>query len=105
MTKILRFLVTGGCGSIGSALVQRLLIKGHTVCSLDNNESQLFHQIQILSKRFPNTYRPFLGDVRDRDRLNLAFKNVDYVIHAAALKQIDTAEYNPFEFIKTNIRK
>ena len=47
--------------------------------------------------------RYFLGDVRDLNRLNLAFKEVDYVIHAAALKQVDTAEYNPFEFINTNI--
>ena len=103
MTKILRFLVTGGCGSIGSALVERLLIKGHTVCSLDNNESQLFHQIQILSKRFPNTYRPFLGDVRDYDRLHRAFSSVDIVFHCAALKHVELSEYNPFEVLKTNI--
>ena len=47
--------------------------------------------------------RYFIGDIREKDRLLYAFKNVDYVIHAAALKQVDTAEYNPFEFIKTNI--
>ena len=45
----------------------------------------------------------FLGDVRDRNRLELAMRNVDYVIHAAALKQVPTAEYNPHEFIKTNV--
>ena len=47
--------------------------------------------------------RYFLGDVRDPDRLNLAFKSVDFVIHAAALKQVPFAEYNPFEFINTNV--
>ena len=44
-----------------------------------------------------------MGDIRDKDRLLMAFKKVDYVVHAAALKQVPTAEYNPFEFIKTNI--
>ena len=47
--------------------------------------------------------RFFIGDVRDKDRLHLALKDVDYVVHAAALKQVNVAEYNPFEFIKTNI--
>ena len=48
--------------------------------------------------------RYFIGDIRERDRLINAFNKVDYIIHAAALKQVDTAEYNPFEFIKTNIQ-
>ena len=48
-------------------------------------------------------FKIFFGDVRDLNRLNLAFRDVDYVVHAAALKQVDTAEYNPFEFINTNI--
>ena len=48
--------------------------------------------------------RFFVGDIRGKDRLINAFNNVDFVIHAAALKQVDTAEYNPFEFIKTNIQ-
>ena len=47
--------------------------------------------------------RFFLGDVRDKDRLNMALKNVDVIIHAAALKQVDSAEYNPTEYIKTNV--
>ncbi len=47
--------------------------------------------------------RFFLGDIRDRDRLQMALHGVDYVVHAAALKQVDTAEYNPMEYVKTNI--
>ena len=56
-----------------------------------------------LSTKDRNLFRFFLGDVRDKDRLFKAMEGVDIVIHAAALKQIDTAEYNPFEVIKTNI--
>ena len=58
---------------------------------------------EIFKKNFENV-RFFIGDIRDKERLLVAFNNVDYVIHAAALKQVDTAEYNPFEFIKTNIQ-
>jgi len=54
------------------------------------------------TRKYP-CLRYFLGDVRDRDRLLLAFHEVDYVIHSAALKQVPAAEYNPAEFIKTNI--
>ena len=57
---------------------------------------------QVFLKKF-KFLRYFIGDVRDKDRLDFAFKDVDYVIHAAALKQVNTAEYNPFEFIHTNI--
>ena len=56
------------------------------------------------SKKITKTLRYFIGDIREKDRLMNAFNKVDYIIHAAALKQVDTAEYNPFEFIKTNIQ-
>ena len=60
-----------------------------------------------MSRQFPNHLYPqlrfFLGDIRDKNRLNIALEGVDYVIHAAALKQVPAAEYNPSEFIKTNI--
>ena len=59
------------------------------------------HEIKNLNKK--TKVRFFIGDVRDRDRLKLAFNEVDFVIHAAALKQIPAAEYNPHECIKTNI--
>ena len=58
---------------------------------------------QVFSQKKFKFLRYFIGDVRDKDRLDFAFKDVDYVIHAAALKQVNTAEYNPFEFIHTNI--
>ena len=55
-------------------------------------------------KKYLKKLRFFVGDIRDKERLNNAFDKVDYIVHAAALKQVDTAEYNPFEFIKTNIQ-
>ena len=58
--------------------------------------------LQFPPERYPNI-RFFIGDVRDRDRLKLAMKSIDIVVHAAALKQVPTAEYNPFEAIKTNV--
>ena len=56
----------------------------------------------IKFKKYKNL-RFFIGDIRDIDRINFAFRNVDYIVHAAALKQVPIAEYNPLEFIKTNI--
>jgi len=96
-------LITGGTGSLGSALVSYLL--DHTsarriiIFSRDELKQQ---QSQI---KFSNNRRIrwFIGDIRDRDRLSLALKGVDYVFHTAALKQVDTGEYNPMEFIKTNV--
>ncbi len=98
-------LITGGTGSFGKAFVKKILykykIKRLVVFSRDE-----FKQYEM-SKTFPNSKYPcmryFIGDVRDKDRLNQAFNNIDIVIHAAALKQVDTAEYNPFEYISTNI--
>ena len=98
-------LITGGTGSFGKAFVKKILykykIKRLVVFSRDE-----FKQYEM-SKTFPNSKYPcmryFIGDVRDKDRLNQAFDNIDIVIHAAALKQVDTAEYNPFEYISTNI--
>ena len=58
---------------------------------------------QKLKKNKTEMFRFFIGDVRDRERVNMALNGIDIVVHAAALKQIDTAEYNPFEYIKTNI--
>lgn len=98
----MRILITGGCGSIGESLVSRLLSRGFDVCSYDNSEDSLFHQKRKFSS-FTETYKPFLGDIRDLRRLNKALKNVEKVYHCAALKHVAICEYNPFEALKTNV--
>jgi len=98
-------LITGGTGSLGKKLVQ-VIVKEHKPAKLiilSRDELKQFEMSQKLShKKFP-FIRYFLGDVRDKDRLMRTFHDVDYVIHAAALKQVPAAEYNPTEFIKTNV--
>ncbi|MFA6253148.1 MAG: SDR family NAD(P)-dependent oxidoreductase [Patescibacteria group bacterium] len=95
-------LVTGGAGSIGSELVEQLLqYKPKQIRVLSRDESKQYELLEKLSH--PKNLRLFIGDVRDKERLDLAFKNVDIVIHAAALKHVPFCEYNPFETIKTNI--
>jgi UDP-N-acetylglucosamine 4,6-dehydratase len=95
-----RVLVTGACGSIGSALVRRLLEDGHTVCAFDQNEDGLFNLDQTLQS---NRLRLFLGNVRDKTRLRRAMEGVNIVFHCAALKHVHLSEYNPFEAMQTNI--
>ncbi len=99
-------LITGGTGSFGKAFVRTILrcypdVKRMVIFSRD--ELKQFEMAQELShKKFP-ALRYFIGDVRDGERLRRALEGIDVVIHAAALKQVPAAEYNPFEFIKTNI--
>lgn len=99
-------LVTGGTGSFGKKFVKTVLdiypdIERLVILSRD--ELKQFE----MSQEFPKTKYPgiryFIGDVRDKDRMYRAFEGIDIVVHAAALKQVPAAEYNPFEFIKTNI--
>ena len=97
-------LITGGTGSFGKEFIRNILRTSRPrrviVYSRDEwkqSEMQADPEFQDKSVRF------FLGDVRDKDRLCLAMRDVDYVIHAAALKQVPAAEYNPHEFIKTNV--
>jgi UDP-N-acetylglucosamine 4,6-dehydratase (inverting) len=99
-------LITGGTGSFGTSFLKFILsnYKNYKrVVIFSRDELKQFE----LSKKFPEkkykNLRYFIGDVRDKNRLNMAFKNIDYVVHAAALKQVPTAEYNPFETIQTNI--
>ena len=96
-------LITGGTGSLGKALVSFLLneTKVRRIAIFSRDELKQ-HQMKI---EFENNSRLrwFLGDIRDLERLKRALHGVDYVIHAAALKQVDTGEYNPGEFIKTNV--
>jgi UDP-N-acetylglucosamine 4,6-dehydratase/5-epimerase len=99
-------LVTGGTGSFGRAFVKELL-QNHSpkaIRVLSRDELKQWEMANELSK-YPNfdKLRFFLGDVRDKERLVTAFEGVDIVVHAAAMKQIPAAEYNPFECIKTNI--
>ena len=96
-------LITGGTGSLGKSLVDYLLkeTKVRRVAILSRDE--LKQQNLRTQFQYDPRLRWFLGDVRDLDRLKRAFHGVDYVIHAAALKQVDTGEYNPMEFIKTNV--
>jgi len=99
-------LITGGTGSLGQALVSHILKNKFPIKKIIIFSRDEWKQNEM-SKNFPeekfHSIRYFLGDVRDKSRLSLALKDVDYVIHAAALKHVPIAEYNPFEFIKTNI--
>ncbi len=98
-------LITGGTGSLGKKLVQ-IIAQGYKPEKLIIFSRDELKQFEMSQKWNINKYhfiRYFLGDVRDKDRLMRAFNKVDYVIHAAALKQVPAAEYNPSEFIKTNI--
>ncbi len=98
-------LITGGTGSLGKMLVKTIIAKyvPEKLIIFSRDELKQFEmQQQWSSEKYP-FMRYFLGDVRDYSRLLHAFNGVDYVIHAAALKQIPAAEYNPYECIKTNI--
>lgn len=96
-------LITGGTGSFGKAFIK---------FALDNLNPQrliIFSRDELKQYEVRNHFKDddrlrwFIGDIRDEKRLSRALHNIDYVVHAAALKQVDTAEYNPFEFVKTNI--
>ena len=108
MFKNKTILITGGTGSFGRKFVETLL-KNHNnfkkliIFSRDELKQYEIEQ-ELKTKKYDiSNIRFFLGDVRDKDRLNRALKNVDIVVHAAALKQVPAAEYNPDEFIKTNV--
>ncbi len=99
-------LVTGGTGSFGKKFIEIILSKYpeiHRVIVYSRDELKQFEMAQHFSReKFP-AMRYFIGDVRDKERLKRACENVDIIIHAAALKQVPAAEYNPMECIKTNI--
>ncbi|MGB0357152.1 MAG: UDP-N-acetylglucosamine 4,6-dehydratase (inverting) [Flavobacteriaceae bacterium] len=99
-------LITGGTGSLGKALTRHIIGSCASLRRLiiySRDEQKQF----VMSQEFPESKYPFIrffiGDVRDRERLERAFQGVDYVIHAAAMKHVPIAEYNPDECIKTNI--
>lgn len=99
-------LITGGTGSFGKKFLEMILnrYKPHRIIIYSRDEyKQSIMKTQYEKKYDMSRVRFFIGDVRDKDRLYRAFDQVDYVIHAAAMKQVPICEYNPFEAIKTNI--
>lgn len=95
-------LITGGTGSFGKAFV-RYLLDNFTFNKLVIFSRDEMKQWKMSQELQDSRIRFFLGDVRDKDRLYRAFRGVDYVVHAAALKIVPSAEYDPFEVVKTNI--
>ena len=98
-------LITGGTGSFGQLIVKTILerYKPNRLIVFSRDELKQFEMAKIFPDSQFKCMRYFLGDVRDQNRLHEAFHNVDYIIHAAALKQVPSCEYNPFEAIKTNV--
>ena len=97
-------LVTGGTGSFGNAFTQYVLehYEPKKIIIYSRDEFKQFNMANKF-KKYKDKLRFFIGDVRDKDRLYRAFDGVDYVVHAAALKQVPACEYNPMEAVKTNI--
>jgi UDP-N-acetylglucosamine 4,6-dehydratase len=99
-------LITGGTGSFGKAFVHTVLSRYPDVKRLviySRDELKQFEMQQLLPPSKYPQLRYFIGDIRDQARLTRALEGIDIVVHAAALKQVPTAEYNPFECIKTNV--
>jgi UDP-N-acetylglucosamine 4,6-dehydratase/5-epimerase len=97
--------ITGGTGSFGNAMTNMLLkkYKPKKIIIFSRDELKQYEMQNSISPKYLKTMRFFIGDIRDLSRLKTAMRNVDLVIHAAALKHVPIAEYNPVEFVKTNI--
>ena len=96
-----KILITGGTGSLGQSLVKKLLNEPVETIRIYSRDE--WKQFEMKNDMPDKRLRFFIGDVRDKERLSRAVEGVDIVIHAAALKHISTAEYNPFEAVKTNV--
>jgi UDP-N-acetylglucosamine 4,6-dehydratase/5-epimerase len=94
-------LITGGTGSFGQAITKKLLESNVRRVAIFSRDE--LKQLEIRKELKDDRLRFFVGDIRDSQRLDIALHGVDYVVHAAALKQVDTGEYNPMEFVKTNV--
>lgn len=105
MLKGKRILITGGTGSFGRKFVE-MVLRDHEperLIIFSRDELKQFEMNQVFSDEEHECLRYFVGDVRDRERLYRACRGVDYIVHAAAMKQVPACEYNPTEAIKTNI--
>jgi len=98
-------LVTGGSGSFGRRFIDTLLrhSRARRIIIFSRDEFKHYEMQQLLEPLGTDRLRFFIGDVRDGDRLEMATREVDYIVHAAALKQVPAAEYNPFECMRTNV--
>ena len=96
-----KILITGGTGSLGTALTKKLLQTNVDTIRIFSRDE--LKQVQMSSSINDDRLRFLIGDVRDKNRLSRALKDIDIVIHAAALKQVPVIEYNPFESVKTNV--
>ena len=98
-------LVTGGTGSFGRRFIETLLTRSRArrVIVFSRDEYKQYEMQQLIGSDAAVRMRFFIGDVRDAERLELATREVDFIVHAAALKQVPAAEYNPFECIRTNV--
>jgi UDP-N-acetylglucosamine 4,6-dehydratase len=96
-------LITGGTGSFGKAFLQDLLNHHDPRRVVIFSRDELKQYEMRVDLGDDPRVRYFIGDIRDVDRLRMALNGIDYVVHAAALKQVDTAEYNPMEYVKTNV--
>jgi UDP-N-acetylglucosamine 4,6-dehydratase (inverting) len=96
-------LVTGGTGTFGKAFIKFLLKKKFSFSKIIIFSRDEFKQYKLSQELNSSKLRFWIGDIRDKERLEFALKNVDFIVHAAALKQVPAAEYNPMEFIKTNV--
>ena len=103
MLKNKTILITGGTGTFGKAALRFLLKKNPKKIIIFSRDELKQFEMQIEFLKFEKIIRYFIGDIRDFDRIDYALRNVDFVIHAAALKQVPASEYNPTETIKTNI--
>lgn len=107
MFKNKTLLITGGTGSFGNAITKKIIssdIKEIRLLSRDEKkQDDMRHEYQQKYPKYANKLKFFIGDVRDYNSIEYAFKNVDYVFHAAALKQVPSCEFYPIEAVKTNI--
>ena len=97
-----KILITGGTGSIGAGIIKRLIkYQPSNIRIFSNDENSIFELKKIVGENPLFTF--MMGDIRDKDRLSMAIRNVDIVFHAAAMKHIDICEQNPFDAVRTNV--